>query len=229
MILISVIIPVLNEQSGINEVIRHVRRISAGHAIEVIVADGDGGGSTLRAVEDIDSIRVISSPGRASQMNRGAERASGDVLLFLHADTLLPENAFDLIGVAIRSGRCQAGAFSLSLDSGRLSLRVIAAAARIRTRMTRIPFGDQALFMRRDYFKRIGGFAGIPLMEDVEIATRIKKRGDRILILPERVVTSARKWERDGVVYSNLRNWFIQLSYLLGASPERLVRIYYKN
>ncbi len=224
---ISVIIPVLNEQAGINEIIGHVRRISAGRLVEIIVVDGDSGGSTLKAIADIDSIRLISSKGRALQMNRGAERASGDILIFLHADTLLPESAFDLIDEAMRSGHCQAGAFSLGLDSGRFSLRLIAAAARIRSRITGIPFGDQALFIRRDYFRRIGGFAAIPLMEDVEIGTRIKKRGDRILILPERVVTSARKWEKEGILFSNFRNWFIQLSYLLGASPERLARIYY--
>ncbi len=225
---ISVIVPVLNEQAGINRLITHVRRISAGHSIEIILVDGDGNGSTLRAVTDLDVIHILSPAGRAIQMNRGAERATGDILLFLHADTLLPDNAFDLICSVMGAGRHRAAAFSLSLDSRRLPIRLIAAAARVRSRITGIPFGDQALFMRRDYFKRIGGYSEIPLMEDVEIAARIKRNGDRILILPERVSTSARKWERDGIVYSNFRNWFIQLSYLLGASPERLARIYYR-
>ena len=226
---ISIIIPVLGEQGGINGLIGHLKRISDGCAVEVIVVDGDSAGSTLRAIGDPDAVRVISPPGRALQMNRGAEKATGDILLFLHADTFLPDNALNRISEVMRTGAYQAGAFSLGLDSRRLPLRVIAAAARIRTRLTGIPFGDQALFMRRDYFNRIGGYAGIPLMEDVEIAGRIKKQGGRIIILPERVTTSARKWEREGIAYSVFRNWFIQMSYLLGASPERLVKIYYNR
>lgn len=226
---VSIIIPVLNEESGINETISHVKQISSGRAVEIIVVDGDAAGSTIHAITDLYVIRTTSRPGRAMQMNAGAQSASGDIVLFLHADTFLPHRAIGLIQYVMKSGRYAAGAFSLGLDSEKLPLRVIAAAARLRTRMTGIPFGDQSLFMRREYFCKIGGFAEIPLMEDVEIASRIKKLGGRIAVLPERVTTSARKWEREGIVYSIFRNWLIQLSYFMGAPPERLAKIYYSS
>ncbi len=226
---ISVVIPVLNEQAVINAAIGRMRLISAGEPTEVIVVDGDPGGSTIRAVADPLVLRLTSPPGRAVQMNRGAREARGDILLFLHADTLLPEGAIGLIRDTLGTGRCQAGAFGLELDSGRMSLRIVAAAARFRIRLTGIPFGDQSLFILRDYFHQIGGYAEIPLMEDVEIALRIKKRGGRIAILEERAVTSSRKWEEEGVLYSIFRNWFLQLSYFMGVPPEKLVQYYYKR
>jgi rSAM/selenodomain-associated transferase 2 len=226
---ISVVIPVLNEQAVINAAIGRMRLISAGEPTEVIVVDGDPGGSTIRAVADPLVLRLTSPPGRAVQMNRGAREARGDILLFLHADTLLPEGAIGLIRDTLGTGRCQAGAFGLELDSGRMSLRIVAAAARFRIRLTGIPFGDQSLFILRDYFHQIGGYAEIPLMEDVEIALRIKKRGGRIAILEERAVTSSRKWEEEGVLYSIFRNWFLQLSYFMGVPPEKLLQYYYKR
>jgi len=226
---ISVVIPVLNEQAVINAAIGRMRLISAGEPTEVIVVDGDPGGSTIRAVADPLVLRLTSPPGRAVQMNRGAREARGDILLFLHADTLLPEGAIGLIRDTLGTGRCQAGAFGLELDSGRMSLRIVAAAARFRIRLTGIPFGDQSLFILRDYFHQIGGYAEIPLMEDVEIALRIKKRGGRIAILEERAVTSSRKWEKEGVLYSIIRNWFLQLSYFMGVPPEKLLQYYYKR
>jgi rSAM/selenodomain-associated transferase 2 len=226
---ISVVIPVLNEQAVINAAIGRMRLISAGEPTEVIVVDGDPGGSTIRAVADPLVLRLTSPPGRAVQMNRGAREARGDILLFLHADTLLPEDAIGLIRDTLGTGRCQAGAFGLELDSGRMSLRIVAAAARFRIRLTGIPFGDQSLFILRDYFHQIGGYAEIPLMEDVEIALRIKKRGGRIAILEERAVTSSRKWEEEGVLYSIFRNWFLQLSYFMGVPPEKLLQYYYKR
>jgi rSAM/selenodomain-associated transferase 2 len=226
---ISVVIPVLNEQAVINAAIGRMRLISAGEPTEVIVVDGDPGGSTIRAVADPLVLRLTSPPGRAVQMNRGAREARGDILLFLHADTLLPEGAIGLIRDTLGTGRCQAGAFGLELDSGRMSLRIVAAAARFRIRLTGIPFGDQSLFILRDYFHQIGGYAEIPLMEDVEIALRIKRRGGRIAILEERAVTSSRKWEEEGVLYSIFRNWFLQLSYFMGVPPEKLLQYYYKR
>jgi rSAM/selenodomain-associated transferase 2 len=224
---ISVVIPVLNEQAAINATIGHMRRISAGETIEIIVVDGDPEGSTIRAVADPHVLRLTSRPGRAVQMNHGAHEARGDILLFLHADTVLPGGAIGLIRETLESGRWRAGAFGLELDSGRMSLRIVAAAARFRIRLTGIPFGDQSFFIPRDYFHRIGGYAEIPLMEDIEIARRIKRQGGRIAVLQERAVTSSRKWEEEGVMHSIFRNWFLQLSYFAGVSPERLVKLYY--
>jgi hypothetical protein len=161
-------------------------------------------------------------------MNTGAAAAKGDYLLFLHCDTRLPQGAFRRIEETLSEGNHVAGAFDLRYGSERLSMRIIARAACMRSRLTRIPYGDQAQFFRRDYFEKIGGFADIPLMEDVEIMRRIKERGDCISILPEAVVTSARRQEKEGVVYCTLRNWTIVTLYFLGMPPERLVH-FYKN
>jgi len=161
-------------------------------------------------------------------MNAGAAAASGDFLLFLHADTRLPRGAFQRIAEALSGDRYVAGAFDLRYGSSRPSIRCIAHVACIRSRLTRIPYGDQAQFFRRDHFEILGGFSDIPLMEDVEIMRRIKDRGKRIFILPEPVISSARRQEKEGVVFCTLRNWAIITLYFLGMSPERLVR-FYKN
>lgn len=224
---VSVVIPVLGEEAVINGVIAHVRERAGGCRIEIIVVDGDRAGSTAEAIQDTAAVRLLSPPGRARQMNRGAAAATGGILLFLHADTFLPAGAFNAIIETVSSGLCQAGAFGLAIDSRRASLRLIAAAARLRTRITGIPFGDQAVFMAREYFNAVGGYADIPLMEDVELMRRVKKHGGGIVILPERVSTSARKWDRDGVLYSVLRNWGLQLAYGCGVAPDRLARFYY--
>jgi rSAM/selenodomain-associated transferase 2 len=161
-------------------------------------------------------------------MNCGAVLASGEVLLFLHADTLLPDDSLARVKAAMADDRYVAGAFDLGIHTERRIFRVTEKYVALRTRLTRVPFGDQAIFVRKDYFNSIGGYKDIPLMEDVELMRRIRKRGDKICIIPEKVMTSARRWEREGILYCTLRNWALQLSYALGVPPERLVK-YYKH
>jgi len=162
-------------------------------------------------------------------MNRGAEAAKGDILLFLHADTFLPEHAFRLIGEALGGPRFVGGAFDLGIDSPRLLLRLTARCASLKHRLTRVPYGDQGIFLRAGYFRETGGYREIPLFEDVELMRRTRKAGKKIIILPARTRTSPRKWEKDGAVFTILRNWTLQALYLLGVRAESLVKHYYGN
>jgi hypothetical protein len=151
------------------------------------------------------------------------------MLIFLHADTRLPAEAFAKVAEVLRGGRHVAGAFDLGIDSDRLILRYIAARARLRSRLNRIPYGDQAIFMRKAYFDAIGRFREIPIMEDVDLMRRIKNRGDRIFILRERVRTSPRRWETEGAIYTTLRNQILLGLYYLGVSPEKLSTFYSRH
>lgn len=159
-------------------------------------------------------------------MNAGARRADGHILLFLHADSTLPDRAFAQIEAVMSDPRNVAGAFHLGVDSRNLFIRFLCYTSSIRARLSRIPYGDQAIFIRTDYFRGMGGYRPIPLMEDVELMKRIKKRGDRIVIIKDRVVSSARRWHREGILYSWLRNHRLRLLYFLGVSAERLSKSY---
>ena len=223
---VSVIVPVLHETGQLDALVDHLLQIAEGTPLEIIVVDGSPEGESIGAISRGGVIRLIAPAGRARQMNAGAAAARGEFLLFLHADTRLPRGAFRRIQEALSDGLSVAGAFDLRYGSDRLSIRIIARVACLRSRLTRIPYGDQAQFFRRETFEILGGYADIPLMEDVEIMRRIKERGDRISILDEAVVTSARRQETEGVVYCTLRNWGLVTLYLLGVPPQRLVRFY---
>lgn len=222
----SIIIPVLNEQDLINPLIQNLRTQALMNTTEVIVVDGDANGSTINLIHDRKTTCATSEPGRARQMNVGADAAMGEVLIFLHADTELPEDALKKIEQALGDREYVGGAFDLGIDSDRLIMKYIAARARLRSRLNRIPYGDQAIFIRRSYFEEIGGFKEIPLMEDIDLMRRIKKDGKKIYILKDRVSTSARRWERKGAVRTTLRNQALVTLYYLGVSPEKLVRFY---
>ncbi len=224
---ISIVIPVLHESERIPVLLEHLNAIRGGHAIQVIVVDGDPEGDTIRNISDPGVLTVIGPRGRGSQMNCGGSLAEGEVVLFLHADTYLPPTAFDRIADLMEHGDCRAGAFSLGFDSDHPAMGFIAVMANARNRLTRVPFGDQGHFFRRAFFSSIGGYAEIPLMEDAEIMHRIKKMRVAVEIIDDPVKTSARKWHHDGIIYTTLRNWLIQLLYACGASPEKLVSLYY--
>jgi rSAM/selenodomain-associated transferase 2 len=223
---ISIIIPVLHETERINETIALLRGSDYGREAEIIAVDGDAAGSTISVISDGSVRRIISARGRAVQMNRGAEAASGDILLFLHADTLLPPHALSLIRRAMKDGRSVAGAFDLGFDTKRTIFRVTEKYVFLRTRLTKIPFGDQAIFIRRDYFRNLGGYREIPVMEDVDLMKRIRKKGDRIRIIPVKVSTSPRRYEREGILSCTFRNWVLQALFAMGVPPERLAKRY---
>ncbi len=225
---ISVIIPVLHEGDTINEILDSIKPVSDDVAYETIVVDGDSSGSTIAHINDSSVLTLTAPRGRALQMNAGAARACGDILLFLHADTLLPPKAFPKIIKALSNSNFIGGAFDLKIQNHRWIFRAIGRAASWKHRLTRVPYGDQAIFMLRQYFENIGGYARIPLMEDVELMRRVKRQGGRIIILPETVTTSSRKWETDGVFYTIIRNWIIQVLYLFGMPARHLIKYYYK-
>lgn len=223
---ISIIIPVMNEKLLINDLIAHIRSLDGSEHTQIIIVDGERDKRTVKAVKDPKVTKIVSSRGRARQMNEGARIAAGRTLLFLHADTRLPHNALLCIEEALANGRYTAGAFDLGIQSKKFVFRLIEYSASIRSRITRIPFGDQALFIKKEYFDAIGGFHDIPLMEDVEIMQRIKKRRDEICIVRQRVSTSPRRWIREGILHCTLRNWFLQFLYYSGIPPNRLARFY---
>ena len=223
---ISVIVPVLREASVIGPFLRRLRRLPAEGPVECLVVDGAPGADTLAVLGESDAIRLRAPRGRGVQMNAGAARASGETLLFLHADTALPANAFSAIAEALADPRVAGGAFDLSIDSPRPVFRVMERTASLRSRLTRIPYGDQAIFLRRSVFAVLGGYRPIPIMEDVDLMARLRRAGFRIRILPDRVRTSPRRWLREGIVRGTLRNWTIATLFGLGVPPERLVRYY---
>lgn len=224
---ISIILPVAGEADRINRALDNIREAGFGDRTEIIVVDGDPLGRTISAIKAQGVCTAVSAKkGRARQMNYGASLSSGDILLFLHADTLLPPNASALIDAAMRDARFEAGAFDLGFETDRKIFKITEAYVFLRTRLTRAPFGDQALFIRRSYFERLGGYRDIPVMEDVEILKRIKKRGDKIVIIPKKVRTSPRRYEQEGILYCTFRNASLQLLYALGVSPDKLVKWY---
>jgi rSAM/selenodomain-associated transferase 2 len=223
----SIIVPVLNEEDGIQSFLQHLKDIAAGQSVEFIVVDADPAGSTINRIRSGEVMKLLSPRGRGMQMNRGADVARGNILLFLHADTFLPENAFGYIKNALTDDTCVGGAFDLGIDSDRVLLRLTAWCASLKHRMTRVPYGDQAIFIRSDFFRDIGGYREVPLFEDVELMKRIKKLKKKITIIRHRTRTSPRKWEEGGALYTILRNWTLQALYLLGTSPEHLVKYYY--
>jgi len=217
---LSIVIPTLNEGAGIGAL---VDRLSGRPAVEVIVADGGSVDGTAEIAGARGAAVVSSRPGRALQMNNGAREARGETLLFLHADTVLPDGYDDDIRLAMTDGRNAGGAFSFSLDEGSLGLRIIEKGANFRSRRLGITFGDQAIFVRRGHFRQIGGFPLQPIMEDHEFLRRLRRRG-RVVILPRAAVTSARRWREAGTTRVTLLNMAITAAYLLGFSPERLKR-----
>jgi rSAM/selenodomain-associated transferase 2 len=222
---ISIVIPVLYEADTIGDTLEHVRKIESGDRFQVIVVDGDPGGGTIETITRNDVMTLVSRPWRSRQMNAGAAAASGGILLFLHADTLLPDTVFSDIVHVVRGGSV-GGAFRLRFDSNRLVYRIMSGFVTIRSRLNRLPYGDQAIFLRRDYFQEIGGYDEIPLMEDVEIVRRIRRLGGRLTILDTAVRTSCRRMESEGIAKRVVQNWLISILYNFGASPEKLVKYY---
>jgi rSAM/selenodomain-associated transferase 2 len=221
---LSIIMPVLNEGEGIAAALDALAVLRA-LGTEVMVVDGGSRDATIQRAR-LRADRVIAAPrGRGLQMNAGADKASGDVLLFLHADTRLPADADHVVLNGLeRSGRVW-GRFDAEIEGQSPLLVVIAWLINLRSRLTGIATGDQAMFVRRDAFQAAGGFAAIPLMEDVELCKRLR-RVSRPLCLRERVVTSGRRWEKDGVVNTVVLMWRLRLAYFLGADPKALARRY---
>jgi rSAM/selenodomain-associated transferase 2 len=224
--IISIIIPALNEAGSIE---RAIASTTPSVNTEVIVVDGGSVDDTMSLAQNMGA-RVISSPaGRADQMNLGAQAATGDILLFLHADTGLPPEFDVLVRAALATGkrRSVAGAFPLKIDGDSPKLRWVEWGVNGRSRCFQMPYGDQALFLRADTFHEIGGFPMLPIMEDFELVRQLKRLG-KIAIVSAPVVTSARRWLERGVLATTVINQMVILGYFLGVNGERL-RQFYRN
>ena len=225
---LSIIIPVLNEAQGIGQTLQALAPLRA-RGVQVIVVDGgstDGTVQQVRLAGGAAACQVILSPaGRAVQMNAGAQAASAATLLFLHADTLLPAAADILVARALNRGTHQWGRFDVHIEGKHRMLRVVAAFMNRRSRWSGIATGDQALFMTRAAFDRVGGFPLQALMEDIEMSKRLLQFS-RPACLAARVVTSGRRWESRGVWRTIWLMWRLRLAYWRGASPQRLAALY---
>lgn len=223
--LISVIVPALNEARTIGATIAGLKR---GRSTEIIVVDGGSQDETVTIAKSWGVRVLTSTPCKATQMNVGAAEAAGSVLLFLHADTRLPENFETRVLAALaRDGTC-AGAFSLGIDSDAGGFRFVERVANWRSRFLQMPYGDQALFVSRRIFHEIGGYPDYPIMEDFELVRRLKRKG-KIAILPETVRTSPRRWLNFGFFKTMLLNQLIVVAYYLGVSPQSLSQWYRRN
>ena len=219
---ISVIVPTLNEALQLPHTLSHIQ-LSSGD--ELIVVDGGSRDRTVSIARRFTSAVLTGPVGRAQQMNCGASRAQGDILLFLHADTLLPPQGLAAVRQAMRSSDVVGGAFCLAFVPSTPALRVVAWGTNLRARYGRLPYGDQALFVRRPLFWHLGGYDHVPFLEDVKLVQALRRQG-LFVILPDRVQTSSRRWLQDGVVYTTLRNNVLMALYFCGVSPTTLKRWY---
>ena len=216
---ISIIIPVLNEAASIEA---FLRALPAG--AELVLVDGGSDDATVELATPFVHQIVHSDRGRAKQMNVGADIATGQVLVFLHADTSLPEYFLEEIDLFVNSEHLW-GRFDVRLDSSKLVFRVIEAMMNMRSRLTAIATGDQTLFVQAETFHELGGYKDIPLMEDVEFSKRLKSYSHPFCS-HHRVKTSARRWLKNGVVRTILLMWWLRLKYFFGVSPEKLATEY---
>lgn len=226
---IAVIIPVLNEQDALPALLRAL--IPLGFE-EIIVVDGGSRDQTVEVVRTMfESVpdcgyRIISGPCcRASQMNAGAALATSDILVFLHADTQLPHNARQVVEQAMGDQQCVGGRFDVRFPRDNGYAWMVSRLMNLRSRLSGISTGDQTIFVRRSVFEKMGGFAEIPLMEDIEFSRRLKTLG-AIAALRDRVTTSFRRWEQHGPLRTIVRMWTIRLFYWLGCDPRRLQQYY---
>ena len=223
---LSIIIPVFNEAEKIAATLNKLQRYrKQGH--EIIVVDGGSQDNTIDCVDGMSDKLLISKAGRAMQMNIGAEQAGGEVLVFLHADTQLPDGADTLIINAISSNG-KWGRFNVRLSGNHILFRFIETLMNVRSCLTSIATGDQVIFVQTNLFKKVDGYPEIKLMEDIALSKRLKAIGKPVCI-KKPVITSSRKWENEGILKTALLMWKLRLLYFLGVSPEKLFSQYYRK
>jgi len=223
--IISVIIPVLNEANTISSLLE---RLVDTDNVEIIVVDGGSQDETVTVARS-HNVQVISTPpGRACQMNVGAARATGDILLFLHADTRLPVNFDSLVRQGLKEPKTIAGAFELRIDAQQFGLRLIERLVNWRSRFFSMPYGDQAIFLKATIFHDIGGFPNLPIMEDFEFFYRMKKFKVPYKIVKNDLVVSSRKYEKNSYLRVNLSNLLLLTLFKLKVSPERIRSLHYR-
>jgi len=220
---LSVIIPMLNEERSIGATLDAIRIGAPG--AEIIVVDGGSTDDSVELARARDAQVLSAERGRARQMNAGAKAAQGSVLVFIHADTKVPTTFASDISVALANPEVVGGRFDVQLDESSMAFRLLGKLISLRSRIMRSATGDQAIFVRRDIFSAVGGFREIDLCEDVDFARRLKRIG-RVACLRSRVVTSTRRWRRNGLIRTVFKMWLIKSLFLAGVSPARLRRYY---
>ena len=224
---LSVIIPALNEAGCIRELCAALQPLrSRGH--EVILVDGGSDDQTLALGEPLVDRTLCSARGRALQMQVGAAAANGTILWFLHADTGVPDNPDQLILAALENGRTDWGRFDISLSDRHLVLRSVAYLMNLRSRISGIATGDQGIFVRRSLYVQVGGIPSLPLMEDIALSRVLKKHG-RPACIRQKLLTSARRWQKYGIARTILTMWGLRLAYFIGISPHHLAKYYATN
>ncbi|WP_020484485.1 TIGR04283 family arsenosugar biosynthesis glycosyltransferase [Methylomonas sp. MK1] len=222
---ISIIIPVINEAAQLADKWQALQALRV--RCELLLVDG-GSVDASRSIAEPLVDQVLQSPrGRARQMNLGARHAQAEVLLFLHADTNLPERAVELIMSAVEQGAAW-GRFDVQFDSPQAIFKLIACLMNARSRLTGIATGDQAIFITRQAFQAVGGFPEIALMEDIAISAALKKIG-KPCCLSAKVITSSRRWQHHGILRTILLMWCLRLRYFFGAHPDQLAARYYRR
>ena len=220
--MISVIIPVLNEAKILDQSLSRLAPQLKGH--ELIIVDGGSSDKTVLIAKKHGQV-ISSERGRARQSNAGAGAASGDILLFLHADVWLDSGAIEGVETAIAAGYI-GGAFKQRIEGEHPLYRLIERAADFRAKRLRIFYGDGGIFIRRSHFDRIGGFPNIPIMEEVELSRKLRRHGEATLVEPM-IHISARRWQKNGIIRTTLTNWLITLLYLLRVPPNHLAKLYH--
>jgi rSAM/selenodomain-associated transferase 2 len=219
---ISIIIPTLNEANNIKEAITSTQPSTN---VEIIVVDAGSNDGTPAIAQALGATVISAVPGRAIQMNTGAAIASGEILLFLHADTSLPPGFDQMIRTALQQPQTIAGAFTLRIDAPQWGLRLVEWGVKMRSRFWQLPYGDQAIFLTKDTFNKIGKFPELAIMEDFELITRLK-RLNKITIINVPVITSPRRWLKKGIFQTTLINQIVIIAYLIGISPEKIRQWY---
>ncbi|HDZ09163.1 TIGR04283 family arsenosugar biosynthesis glycosyltransferase [Pseudohongiella sp.] len=224
---LSIIIPVLNEAQTLRRQLAALQALRRqGH--QLVLVDGGSTDASVQEAQGLVDVCVSSAPGRARQMNAGAAHAVGDILLFLHIDTLLPAQAADLVTAALADGAKCWGRFDVRLDGAHPAFAVIGRAMNLRSRLTAVATGDQAIFVRRAVFEQVGGYADVPLMEDVMISKTLR-RLSRPACLSMPVISSSRRWQKHGIMTTVWLMWRLRLAFFLGASPASLHAQYYRG
>ena len=215
---ISIIIPTRNEADSIGRLLPGLMAVPG---VELLVVDGESNDNTVDVAQSL-GIKVLStSSGRAQQMNAGAEAAHGDILLFLHGDTKLAPGFAGQVRNVLNQPGVSAGAFQLSINGNGFGFRIIEWLVNFRSKIFQMPYGDQGIFITADMFSAVGGFPLQPIMEDFELIRKLKSRG-KVKILSLSATTSARRWEKLGILKTTAINQLIVLGYLFGVSPEKL-------
>jgi rSAM/selenodomain-associated transferase 2 len=221
---ISIIIPTLNESLLLQRLLCGLNKIIDSQ-VEIIVVDGGSNDNTLEIASKYAHQVFVTEQGRATQMNYGAAFAKGEVLFFLHADSMLTTNAFQKLKEIVKESAYVGGAFRLQIDSNKLLLSIISQVVNLRSRFFHLVYGDQGIFVRKKNFLEIGKFLITPLMEDVEFYGRLRASG-KTVILNEKILTSARRWEKEGILYATFRNWLLLIMYYMGIPAKQLEKLY---